>query len=156
MHSRSLLIFGGVLVAAGLLGMSAAPNGGWWEASSWNFPHGAMMGWASGDHDEPTAEPVAGAPTIEVEAVDFGFGPTRIVIPAGEPVNVMLVNEGFFFHDLNIPDAGFHLSARPGGSETGGLAGLEPGEYEILCTVAGHSEAGMVGVLVVEGPAVDG
>ena len=109
-----------------------------------------MMGAPTQGHDEPAPDPISGAETVDVAAFDFGFEPSRIVVQAGEPVNIRLTNEGSLFHDLTIPELGFHLNARPGESVVGGLANLEPGEYGLLCTVPGHAEMGMVGVLVVQ------
>jgi FtsP/CotA-like multicopper oxidase with cupredoxin domain len=45
--------------------------------------------------------------------------------------------------DIRTPDM------NAGDTYTLDLAGLEPGEYEIICDIAGHEQAGMVGILTV-------
>lgn len=39
----------------------------------------------------------------------------------------------------------------PGGCHPGGSFEAPPGEYEFVCAIPGHVEAGMVGTLIVEG-----
>ncbi len=114
--------------------------------------HPPMMGWwGPGGTSSQGMAPIAGAPTVGVEATEFAFEPNRVVTDAGE-VNIALVNRGTMLHDLTIPALGVHLAAGRGETTTVGLSGLNRGEYPILCTVPGHAEAGMVGVLVVEDP----
>lgn len=146
MTQRRLLITGLVLVAVGLIGMALqAPAGGWW-----GMPMGPMMGWWEPAHTgTDQAPPVAGAPTIEVEATEFAFQPDRLVIDAGETVNLTLVNRGRLVHDLSIPGLDVHLVATPGETTTTGLEVSEAGEYRMVCTVPGHAEAGMIGLIVV-------
>ncbi len=157
MRNRTLLIAGLVALVLGLVGLAIGPSfpsggpGRWWSGDWFWGHHAWMMGAPAEDHDEPAPDPIPGAETVEVRALDFGFEPSRIVVQAGEPINIRFTNEGFFFHDLTIPDLDFHVNARPGESVVGGLAELEPGEYGLYCTVPGHAEMGMVGVLVVEG-----
>lgn len=155
MRNRALLIAGLVALVVGLVGLAVGPSfpgsGPWWSGDWFRGHHAWMMGAQAEGHDEPAPAPIPGAETVEVRAFDFGFEPNRIVVRAGEPVNIRLTNEGFFFHDLAIPDLDFHLDAERGESATGGLAELPAGEYGFFCSVPGHAEMGMVGVLVVEG-----
>lgn len=148
MTQKRLLITGLVLVAVGLIGMSLqALAGGWW-----GMPMGPMMGWwEPAQTSTEQAPPVAGAPTIEVEATEFAFQPDRLVIDAGETVNLTLVNRGGLVHDLSIPELDVHLVATPGETTTTGLEVSEAGEYRMVCTVPGHAEAGMIGLIVVGG-----
>lgn len=143
-----MLLAGLGLVVVGLMGMSLlAPAGGWGGMHG-----GPMMGWwGPGGASSQGTSPIAGAFTVEVEATEFAFEPNRVVTDAGE-VNIALVNRGTVLHDLTIPGLGVHLAAGRGETRTVGLSGLIRGEYPILCTVPGHAEAGMVGVVVVEGP----
>lgn len=148
MTQTRLLVAGLVLVAAGLIGMSLqAPTGGLWE-----MPMGPMMGWLQPPHTSTEqTPPIAGAPTIEVEATEFAFQPDRLVIDAGETVNLTLVNRGGLVHDLSIPELDVHLVGTPGETTTTGLEVSEAGEYRMVCTVPGHAEAGMIGLIVVGG-----
>jgi plastocyanin len=147
MTQGRLLITGMVLVAVGLIGMSLqAPAGG-----RWGMPMGSMMGWRELAHTTTDqALPVAGAPTIEVEATEFAFQPDRLVIDAGGTVNLTLVNRGGLVHDLSIPELDVHLVAASEETTTTGLEVSEAGEYPMVCTVPGHAEAGMIGLIVVQ------
>ncbi len=146
---RRLLIVAVALLAGGLLGMLTTGGGPGWSFNGWwAAHHTGMMGWPAAG---PATAEISGAPTVDVSAFEFGFEPSRVTVPAGQSVNLALINDGALYHDLTIPDLGFQLGAQPGQSARGGLAGAAPGEYGFLCSVPGHADAGMVGVLVVEG-----
>lgn len=147
MGNRRLLAAGLVLVAAGLVGMTIQPSAGGW----WGMPMGAMMGWWQSE-DTPQTPAVAGAPTVEIEASEFVFQPDPLVIDAGDTVNLTLVNTGTLVHDLTIPKLDVHLVVWPGQASTTAVTVTEAGEYQMLCTVPGHAEAGMTGMIVVETP----
>ncbi len=149
MTQTRLLVAGLVLVAAGLIGMSLqAPTGGLWE-----MPMGPMMGWLEPPHTSTEQPPpIAGAPTIEVEATEFAFQPDGLVIEVGETVNLTLVNHGRLVHDLSIPELDVHLVAQSAETTSTALTVTQTGEYQMLCTVPGHAQAGMIGAIVVRAP----
>ena len=99
-----------------------------------------------GDHAAPetVAEPVDGAPQVDVTAIDIDFEPATLQLDAGEPVNVTVTNDGDALHDFTLEAAGVHVNVEPGASETTGVTVDEPGTYQAICTVPGHEEAGMV------------
>jgi uncharacterized cupredoxin-like copper-binding protein len=109
---------------------------------------------------------------ITVEATDFAYHPLSITIPAGQPVTLMLTNTGKVEHDfvidtINVSDVSasntspaehhhgdepqfdLHFSAKAGETSTLQFTTLEPGTYEIFCSVEGHKEAGMISKLIV-------
>lgn len=110
---------------------------------------------------------------ITVEATDFAYTPATITVLAGEPVTLTLQNAGRAEHDfivdqINVTDVeasdtgpaahhqigheadyDLHFFAKAGETETLKFTALEPGTYEIFCSVEGHKEAGMIGTLVV-------
>ena len=92
---------------------------------------------------EQVAEPVEGARGIEVTAVDIDFEPGRLELTAGEPVNVVVSNDGETLHDFTLQEADVHLNVEPGDTGTTSLTIDKPGTYEAECTVPGHAEAGM-------------
>ena len=116
-----------------------------------------------------TSEP---STKITVEATDFAYSPLSIMIPAGEPVTLMLKNSGKAEHDFVIdkidvtdvvasdngpaehhqmhqPEYDLHFFARAGETSTLEFTALEPGTYEVFCSIEGHKEAGMIGKLIV-------
>jgi uncharacterized cupredoxin-like copper-binding protein len=50
---------------------------------------------------------------------------------------------------MHQPEYDLHFFARAGESSTLEFTALEPGTYEIFCSIEGHKEAGMIGKLIV-------
>jgi uncharacterized cupredoxin-like copper-binding protein len=139
----------GVLLAAGLL---------------------ALAGCAGGR--TPATENPSGP---AVTAREMSFTPSQVQAKVGQPVIVAFVNAGVVEHDwaiLNLPARDVQATAvGPGGTHTNGAGdGSNPtvhvaampgqhgavtftpdqtGRYTIVCTVPGHKEAGMMGMLTV-------
>ena len=110
---------------------------------------------------------------ITVDATDFAYSPEAITVPAGQPVTLTLKNLGAVEHDfvvekINVtdveasdtgpaahhqmgdtPEYDLHFFAKAGDTEVLKFTALEPGTYEIFCTIEGHKAAGMIGTLVV-------
>ncbi|MDQ7858646.1 MAG: cupredoxin domain-containing protein [Armatimonadota bacterium] len=101
----------------------------------------------------PVSSPDDAAPgrtVIEVALTDFAITPKIIVAPAGR-VRFEVVNRGVIEHDFHIPVLeGPHAHAqrllRPGERRTFAYT-VRPGTYEVVCTIPGHREAGMVATL---------
>ena len=149
MFDRRLLIAALVLVTAGLIGMGFQGT----ATGSWGMHPGSMMSWWEDTGARSELQPSdPAAPAIEVEATEFAFRPERVVIETGTTLNLTLVNHGRLVHDLSIPELGLQLVAPPGRAATTALRVTEAGEYEMLCTVPGHAQAGMVGSIVVRTP----
>ena len=125
---------------------------------------------------EPTEKSTA---ELSITATDLAFSTDRLEVTAGQPVKITLNNEGALEHDFSImvmPHNGeihaesgemaedmmghdmsnmevmpeLHMAAAAGGSSTIEFTPSTTGEYEFYCTVAGHKEAGMVGLLIVK------
>ncbi|MFL5727201.1 MAG: heavy metal translocating P-type ATPase [Chloroflexota bacterium] len=95
----------------------------------------------------------AGATPLAVTARDVRFEPADVRVQAGRFAVLTFTNADAVFHDWSVEGlANVDVPARPG--QTARLRFLveDPGAYRILCTVAGHAEAGMTGTLVVESP----
>lgn len=93
--------------------------------------------------------------TIHVKASEFKFAPTALAMRAGEPTRIELENDGVVEHALIVaaPDGNgdwIHLHAPANSTDAGTFRIDEPGKYPVLCTIQGHTEAGMVGELVVQ------
>ena len=100
-----------------------------------------------GGDPEPVGDTVADAPTVEVEAFDFGFSPDPLELTAGEPVNLVLrVTSGG--HNLRIEGTDLQFPiVEEGDAVVEALTVAEPGEHRMVCTVPGHEAAGMVATL---------
>jgi uncharacterized cupredoxin-like copper-binding protein len=123
------------------------------------------------------ASATAPAMALTVEAKDFQFIPAAIEVRAGQPVRLTLQNTGTLVHDFSIMeipmegaptgdtegvhehDAGspsdkpeLHVAAAAGASAAIQFTPATAGSYSVICTVAGHKEAGMIGTLIVKAP----
>ena len=96
-------------------------------------------------HEVSSQPPIEGAPEIRIVADEFGFTPNTLNLTVGEAVNIVLVNEGALPHDIDIEALGFHGHADAGETITVGLLPTQTGEFEFICTIAGHYQAGMFG-----------
>jgi uncharacterized cupredoxin-like copper-binding protein len=117
---------------------------------------------ASASQAPASAEPAA---TIRIQMREFSFAPSVITLPAGRPVRLMLVNRGQLAHQFetdylrNLPvdlsSSTLRVEAR--GLDRVRLAPEESvlleflpgrrGRFTFACTIEGHREAGMHGVL---------
>ncbi len=104
----------------------------------------------------------SGGNKISSTMTDFMFEPTTWTVPAGAQVTLTLKNEGAVEHTWVLvaspvtPPAGedtdvlFEAKVDPGETKDFTFtAPTTPGEYQVICDVAGHLEAGMQGKLVV-------
>jgi plastocyanin len=105
---------------------------------------------------------------ISAAMTDFKYDPVSWTVPAGAEVTLSLTNNGSVEHEWLLLDAGITITP-PFDEEAvkdsilvdqdvdaGATATViftapaTPGEYEVVCGVAGHIEAGMTGKLIVQ------
>jgi uncharacterized cupredoxin-like copper-binding protein len=108
--------------------------------------------------------PVEASNTLTVEMTEFMFDPDDYTVSAGQEITLELSNAGAieheflilkkgvvaqapFDHDASAADILFQAKLGPGESATFTFTIPEPGEYEVVCALPGHMEAGMVGKL---------
>jgi uncharacterized cupredoxin-like copper-binding protein len=130
----------------------------------------------SAQESSPTALPPV---EVTIVATDIAYDIPQIETAAGQTVRVILDNHGVLEHDFtiqHIPLSGgvtvaedpttmaghdmghveeeldIHVAAPIGGTNTIEFTPSAPGEYPYYCTVPGHREAGMEGMLVVSDP----
>jgi uncharacterized cupredoxin-like copper-binding protein len=103
---------------------------------------------------------------LTVDMQEFSFNPSTYRVPAGAEVTLTLTNSGALEHEWVVMNLGAQasepfdendeaniyweeeLDAGQSGTFTF-TAPNEPGEYQVVCGIAGHLEAGMVGSLTV-------
>ena len=112
-----------------------------------------------------------GVQEVVVRASEFAFEPAEITVKAGQPVRIILQNDGTLLHDFSSADAQVALATSTGAEHTEHEAGpssttlhvaaeagrqgtLEftptaAGTFAFFCSVEGHLAAGMLGKLVV-------
>jgi plastocyanin len=104
---------------------------------------------------------------INVTMTDFQFTPNTFTVPAGAQISFTGVNNGSHVHTFVIMKLGHDvqghftdadtqnvywqkLAISPGQTVTDTFtAPGEPGTYQVVCSEAGHFEAGMVAKLIV-------
>jgi uncharacterized cupredoxin-like copper-binding protein len=103
---------------------------------------------------------------IDITMSDFAFSPSRFTVPTGEAITFSAVHDGSVVHSFIIMKAGtdaghkfdkddevnvyWKVEIQPGDSKTAVFtAPTRPGEYQVLCGMPGHLEAGMIGTLIV-------
>jgi uncharacterized cupredoxin-like copper-binding protein len=102
-----------------------------------------------GDDDTPSdTTGAAGSGVATVELSEFAITPAALTVPVGGSLEV--TNAGSAAHNLTVSDTDLATADLGAGeSETLDLSSLEPGEYEVMCSIPGHGDAGMNGTLTV-------
>lgn len=124
-----------------------------------------------------SAERSPGPEAVTLIATDIAYDIEQFDVNAGQTVALTLDNQGVLEHDFTIEEiplsgevvtveeAGdmeghdmghaadelaVHIAAPTGDHGTIEFTPTEPGQYAYYCTVSGHREAGMEGILVVK------
>ena len=105
--------------------------------------------------------------TLDVTMTDFSFSPNSFTVPAGEQVTFSATNNGAVVHSFIIMKSGIKVTGHFSDFDKGNIywkieqiapgrsvkdtfiSPDKPGEYQIICGVAGHFEAGMLAKLIV-------
>jgi uncharacterized cupredoxin-like copper-binding protein len=93
-----------------------------------------------------------GVQHVTVNMHSFYFEPNRIVVRAGQPVELRVRNRAVVVpHELEIEDPALHVELKKWGfgSARARFTAPQPGEYRFMCHVDGHAKKGMAGTLVV-------
>lgn len=137
-------IYGAMMNGARMMNAAGSVTGG---------GYGGMMGGGYGGMMGGVASSVPpsidGGTAVTVTTDDLRFSPSSLTAKVGEALNVTVRNTDEVVHDMTIPAFGVHAVVQPGQSVTFGIRAASAGTYPFLCTVAGHAQAGMRGVLTV-------
>jgi len=106
-----------------------------------------------------------GSRSVQIEMSEFAFRPAIIHLQAGESVRLLLVNRGQLAHQFEtgylrtvsttVVGAGIRIDAPglefarldPGAALTVAFVPQRKGRFSFACTIEGHREAGMVGII---------
>ena len=69
-------------------------------------------------------------------------------LTAGQPVNLMVSNEGQALDDFTLEAAAVHVNVDGGQRQITSIVLDEPGVYRAICTEPGQEQAGMVADIV--------
>ncbi len=110
----------------------------------------ALVGTFSTSAIAATPKPVLKTTTVSVSAFEMGFKLSKAVVPRGTVI-FTVTNNGKVAHDFSFGSrGGGTVLLEPGESATLKVKFLKPGNYTYICTVPGHQEAGMIGVVKVK------
>ena len=114
----------------------------------------AAVTWAQAEENVVRPEaPGSNAGEVWVASTEFKFVPATVRVMTGRSVTLVLDNsQAETEHGIKLPAFGFYLIARGGQVTRKTFIFDEPGEYEFMCELPGHQEAGMKGKLIVSGP----
>jgi uncharacterized cupredoxin-like copper-binding protein len=154
MIGETALLFGiAELNGSGLSGVASLNDNG--DGTTTVYVYLTMAG--AGGAATPQASPAAGGQTGGGEAgdnaismVDLAFEPTELTIAADTDVTFTVTNDGALPHTFTIEEQGIDTGEVAAGASAEVTVNLPAGEYEFICTVAGHADAGMVGKLIVQ------
>ncbi len=86
---------------------------------------------------------------VRIVATEFKYAPAKVRVAAGQAVTLVLDNSGAETeHGLFVPALGFRLQVKAGETARKNTVFEKPGEYEFICDLPGHHEAGMTGTLI--------
>lgn len=90
---------------------------------------------------------------VKIVGNEYGFEPGDVTIEGGGgPVTIEFENAGSLAHNLRLERDGQDVGGSPtfqGGKTESANVDLQPGEYEMICTVGDHADLGMTGKLTV-------
>ena len=114
-----------------------------------------VLAWGCGDDDDEPGRTVTAEPgeTVDVVADEYSFDPETIVLSGAGQFRVRLDNHGSLAHNLRVLDGATDLGGTAtfvGGDARTGVMRVDPGQYELVCTVGDHEELGMTGKLTVK------
>lgn len=114
-----------------------------------------LVACSSAAESEPSATAAApAADAIAVSVADFMIDPSEVET-SGPTVTFDVTNDGPTPHNLTIRDADGEAVLATSDLSVGEMetisGELEPGEYTIFCSLAGHESLGMSGTLTVTG-----
>jgi nitrite reductase (NO-forming) len=89
--------------------------------------------------------------TIKITAADLSFDPSHVTVDAAGRYDILLTNTGAIEHNITFPDGAAAVAA-PG--QTASVMVDVPADGLIFkCSIPGHAEAGMSGMIMVAGSA---
>jgi plastocyanin len=88
---------------------------------------------------------------VIIEGNEFAFTPSRITLKKGQVAEITFRNTGPFPHNLAIADLNVKTKTiQSGEQDTIQFTPDKTGQFAFICTVPGHADKGMKGILTVQ------
>ena len=87
--------------------------------------------------------------TITLTAQDMRFGQEEIHLKVGQTVSFTLDNNDLYAHSFDTDDFNIHAAMPANSQVTASFTATRPGTFDFYCGVPGHTQAGMVGKIIV-------
>jgi len=84
-----------------------------------------------------------------LKAKDIAFDVTHFEAKQGQTINITYTNEGALEHNFVIEEFDVAANILPGETTTITFTANKTGAFKYHCTIPGHTEAGMVGEIIV-------
>jgi len=109
---------------------------------------GAIIAIGLAQRDRGSAAATSAGQTITADLAEFSV--TLSATSVTRESTITVTNSGTMVHNLSVSGTDLVTpDLAPGETATLDLAGLEPGEYELLCLIPGHAASGMTATLVI-------
>jgi plastocyanin len=109
-----------------------------------------------GDDDEGGGGPPVtfqDGEAVAIKGTEYSFEPEDVTVEGGGgPVEIAFENAGTLAHNVRVFRGGDDIGGSPtfaGGETKSATVDLQPGDYELICTVGDHADLGMTGTLTV-------
>ena len=87
--------------------------------------------------------------TFDLIGLDFRFTPDTLNVVEGDTIIINFSNPDIVPHLIDLPDFNQHIALPPGGEFALEFIADKAGSFRFVCSVPGHEEAGMTGLLIV-------
>ena len=88
--------------------------------------------------------------TFDMIGKNYRFSPETLRVDVGDTVRINFSNPDVVPHLIDLPAFNTHIALIPGGSFPLEFIADKAGTFPYVCSVPGHEEAGMTGVLIVD------
>ncbi len=101
---------------------------------------------------QPTAGGGEVLGSLDIVSIDLAFAPSKVEVDKPGRYEVKLKNDGQILHDITFP--GGETAKAEGGQSASIVVDVPADGLTFICSVPGHSDAGMTGSVTVKGSAV--
>ena len=84
---------------------------------------------------------------VTLIAEDIVWSTTLIEAQVGQEIQLTIRNDGVLDHNFEVVELAINVLLTPGESQTFSFVISEAGSIDFICSIPGHEEAGMAGII---------